>query len=57
MTFDLFVVLLAFIIVVIITSCTTEPLHQYNSNDAQNYSCYNDFGGKHGYCDMRGNTK
>lgn len=57
MWFNAFLVLIAFILVIMITSCTNEPLRQFNSDDQQDNSCYNEFKGLHGYCDMRGNPK
>ena len=39
------------ILSLIMTSCYTDPVRQFNNDEKQDLSCYNKYGGRWGYCD------
>jgi hypothetical protein len=49
----LVLILVVLILVMVATSCVTEPPRQYNLDDKQRNSCYAVYGGRYGYCDKR----
>lgn len=48
--FDLFILLLLFIMIAISIGCTTEPVRMFNSDDLEDKGCYLRYGAELGYC-------